>query len=260
MRLSTALLRTTFLVSALLGGTYAGQAQPKGGGDPYAATPTNNWLNYGGDYKAQHYSGLSQVNTGNASKLVAKWVYHLPDTVAGIGGQEQQPIVYNGVMYLGLQNRIDAIDARTGNLLWRFTRAGAGGQRGTAYYDGKVYTPTSDGHLLALDARTGSILWDTKFPDGYGASGDAPMIAGDKLIMSGNRPNGFVAAFDAKTGTYLWKWDAIPKNPGDPGYDTWIGSKPAGAPMWITGSYDPELGLIYYGTGQPDPQWTGQGR
>ena len=103
MRFSRALLHTTFLAGALLGGVFAAGGQPRSAApDPYKSYPANNWLNYSGSYNAQHYSALRQINTANAGKLVTQWVYHLPNTVAGIGGQEQTPIVYNGVMYLGM--------------------------------------------------------------------------------------------------------------------------------------------------------------
>jgi glucose dehydrogenase len=98
-----------------------------------------------------------------------------------------------------------------------------------------------------------------KSEGGFVIAGGAPLVADGKVIVSGNRPSGFIQALDAETGKYLWNWSALPK-PGDPAYKTWGGATPDGAPIWVSGSYDPELGLLYYGTGQPNPQWTGQGR
>jgi alcohol dehydrogenase (cytochrome c) len=215
------------------------------------------WLTYGGAYNSQRYSPLKQVTAANASRLQAKWVYH----VDGQGGLEPTPIVMNGVMYISGFNRIDAIDARSGNVIWKYQRQppSATRQRGTAVYGDKVYVMTSDGHIVALDARTGGVRWDVKSQAPYEISGGAPIVADGKLIVSGNRPGGFVQAYDAETGKYIWTWSALPK-PDDPALKTWGGATPQGAPIWVSGSYDPELGLLYYGTGQPNPQWTGQGR
>jgi len=215
------------------------------------------WVTYGGTYDSHRYSPLKQVTTGNAARLQAKWVYHLD----GMEELEPTPIVLNGVMYISGFNRVDALDARTGNIIWKYQRQPAVStrQRGAAVYGDKVYLVTSDSHLVALDARTGGLRWEVKSEGGYAIAGGAPLVADGKVIVSGNRPNGFIQAFDAATGTYVWTWSVLPK-PEDPLYATWGGATPAGAPIWVSGSYDPELNLIYYGTGQPNPQWTGQGR
>jgi len=215
------------------------------------------WLTYGGTYNSHRYSPLKQVTTANASRLQAKWVYHIDNVEEG----EATPIVANGVMYISGFNRLDALDARTGNVIWRFLRppASSARQRGTAIYGDKVYVTTTDSHLVALDARTGGVRWDVKSEGGFVIAGGAPLVADGKVIVGGNRPSGFIQALDAETGKYLWNWSALPK-PGDPAYKTWGGATPDGAPIWVSGSYDPELGLLYYGTGQPNPQWTGQGR
>ena len=215
------------------------------------------WVTYGGSYNSQRYSPLKQVTTANASRLQAKWVYHVDGAEEG----EVTPIVANGVMYISGFNRLDAIDARSGNIIWRYQRQPASStrQRGTAIYGNKVYVVTSDSHLVALDARVGGVRWDVKSEGGYTIAGGAPFVADGKVIVTGNRPGGFIQAYDAETGKYLWTWSALPKT-GEPAYKTWGGATPAGAPIWLSGSYDPELGLLYYGTGQPNPQWTGQGR
>ena len=232
----------------------AGQARP----DPALANPDpKDWVTYGGTYNSHRYSQLKQVTAANAQRLQAKWVYHL----AGTEELESTPIVLNGVMYISGFNRVDALDARTGNIVWKYQRQPqvSTRQRGTVAYGDKVYVVTSDSHLVALDARTGGIRWDVKSEGGYVVAGGAPIVADGKVIVSGNRPNGFIQAYDAATGQYIWTWSALPKA-DDPAYATWGGSTPAGAPIWVSGSYDPELNLIYYGTGQPNPQWTGSGR
>lgn len=212
------------------------------------------WPVYSGADNGQRYSPLKQITAANANRLQAKWVYHMD----GAGGMEQTPVVMNGVMYISQFNRVDAIDARTGNIIWKYQRppASATPQRGTAAYNDTVYMVTSDSHLVALDARNGGVRWDVKSEGGYVISGAAPIIARGKVIVSGNRPDGFIQAFDADTGRYAWSWVAVPKS-GEPGAETWGGARPQGGPMWMSGSYDPESNLLYYGTGQPNPQWTG---
>ncbi|HMF94085.1 MAG TPA: PQQ-binding-like beta-propeller repeat protein [Vicinamibacterales bacterium] len=216
------------------------------------------WVTYGGSYTSQRFSQLKQVTTANASRLEAKWVYHL----AGAKELEPTPIVANGVMYISAFNRVDALDARTGNIIWTHQRQppSVASQRGAAIYGDKVYMATSDSHLVALDARTGGVRWDVKAEGGFTISGGAPLVADGKVIVCGNRPHGFIQAYDAERGTYVWSWSSVPTRPEDPAYATWGGGTPAGAPIWVSGSYDPDLNLIYYGTGQPDPQWTGVAR
>jgi alcohol dehydrogenase (cytochrome c) len=217
-------------------------------------TDPGDWPAYSGSDNGQRYSPLKQVTAANASRLQAKWVYH----VDGASGMEQTPVVINGVMYISQFNRMDAIDARTGNIIWKYQRppASASAQRGTAYHNDKVFMVTSDSHLVALDARNGGVRWDVKSEGGYVISGAAPTVVRDKVIVSGNRPDGFIQAFDAETGKYAWTWSSVPK-PAEPGAETWGPARPQGGPMWMSGSYDPELNLLYYGTGQPNPQWTG---
>ena len=167
------------------------------------------WVTYGGSYTSQRYSQLKQVTTANASRLQTKWVYR----VAGAEEGEVTPIVVNGVMYISGFNRLDAIDARTGNIIWKYQRqpASATRQRGTAIYGDKVYLVTSDSHLVALDARTGGVRWDVKSDGGYTIAGGAPLVADGKVIVTGNRPGGFIQALDAETGKHLWTWSALPK-------------------------------------------------
>ena len=245
-----------YTVPLVVSVTLAAQVRPS---DQALINPdAKDWVTYGGTYTSQRYSPLKQVTTANASRLGAKWVYHLEGTTE----LELTPIVANGIMYLSGFNRVDALDARTGNIVWKYQRqpASTARQRGTAIYGDKVYMATSDSHLVALDARTGGVRWDVKSEGGFTISGGAPLVADGKVIVSGNRPHGFIQAYDADTGTYAWTWSAVPTKPEDPAYATWGGGTPAGAPIWVSGSYDPELHLIYYGTGQPDPQWTGIAR
>ena len=216
-----------------------------------------NWPSYSGSYDSRRFSALKQVTAANAHQLQAKWVYHM----AGMKDLETVPLVMNGVMYISQFNRLDAIDARSGNLIWKYQRnpVSTAWQRGTAFYNNRLYLVTSDSHLLALDARNGAVIWDVKSDGGNVLAGGAPLIAHGKVIVSGNRPNGFIQAYDAQSGKYLWTWSPIPKQ-GDPALASWGGAKPEGMPIWVSGSYDPEQNLIFYGTGQPEPQWVGKQR
>ena len=257
-RTGRALVRNSLLVTALATCFF----QPSFGQDKFPAQPGKDWPMYGGSYNNQRYSSLKQVTTANARNLQSKWVYH----VNGIPGMETVPVVVNGVMYVSGFNKIDALDARTGNAIWHFQRqpVNGGWQRGAAVANNKVYITTDDGHVLALDARTGAQLWESKGGPKTAFTGGAPLVADGKVIVTGNRfsaasPGGFVQAYDAETGDYKWTWNAIPAA-GDPAADTWGGHAMGGAPIWLSGAYDPELKMLYYGTGQPNPQWNGKGR
>jgi alcohol dehydrogenase (cytochrome c) len=247
--------RNALLGLFLVGAIAPGAAQTP---DDALLTPSaKDWPTYSGSYDSRRYSTLSQVNTGNVHTLQAKWVYHM----AGMRDLEISPIVVNGVMYLSQFNRLDAIDARTGNIIWKYQRqpVSTAWQRGTAVYGNKVYVVTADSHLVALDTRTGGVLWDVKSNGGMVLAGGAPLIAHGKIIVCGNRPDGFIQAYDAETGKYIWTWSPIPKK-DDPAYASWGGGVPNGMPIWVSGSYDPEQKLLFWGTGQPEPQWVGKDR
>src|SRR5712691_956311 len=179
---------------------------------------SKDWVTYGGTYNSHRYSQLKQVTTANASRLQAKWVYHL----AGMDELEPTPIVLNGVMYISGFNRVDAIDARSGNIIWRYQRQPASStrQRGTAIFGDKVYVATSDSHLVALDARVGGVRWDVKSESGYTIAGGAAFVADGKVLVTGNRTCGLIQAHAAETGKPLWTWSALPK-PGEQAYKTW---------------------------------------
>ncbi|MEZ5351288.1 MAG: PQQ-dependent dehydrogenase, methanol/ethanol family [Bryobacteraceae bacterium] len=233
--------------------------------------PPEDWLHYSGQYHSQRHSPLSAVNRANVKNLTAKWIYGVP------GRQQLQavPIVADGVMYVSQPNEVYAIDARTGRLIWDFRRSSAiakGPNRGVAVYGAKVYVTTPDAFLVALDARTGSLLWEkeiAKATDGYwspaapmvvrGSNGGAKVIAG--IAPSDHGLNGFLDAYDAETGERLWRWHSIPK-PGEPNHDSWSGDswKTGGGGTWLTGSYDPELNLLYWGLGNPAPDFDGDVR
>ena len=230
-----------------------------------------NWLMYNRTYSGWRFSPLEQINTGNVKKLVPKWIF------AGgtLGDQQTTPIVNDGIMFttstaLGV-NRVQAINAATGELLWKRDRripedVGAlvrliPHNRGVALSKDKVIFGTLDAYLVALEAKTGKPVWETKIADyaeGYFVS-QAPMVVKGKVIVGISGPGemgprGFVEAFDAETGKSLWRWYSIPAA-GEPGSETWTADtwKIGGGAVWHAGTYDPATNLLYFGTGNPAP-------
>ena len=228
--------------------------------------PDANWLTYSGDYAATRHSPLHQIDVSNASNLTPKWTYH----VASARKLEATPVVYDGVMYVTNTNEVMALDARTGRLIWtyqdpRATRPAS--NRGVAILGDRVFFATTDAHLVALDRRNGGVLWDKLYAapgKGYYAS-MAPLALRDRVIVgiSGGDGGvrGFVAALSASTGEELWRFWTVPK-PGEPGGESW-GGFPAdygGGATWMTGTYDPDLNLLYWQTGNPWPDLYGKPR
>ena len=229
-----------------------------------------NWLMYRGTYDSHGFSTLNQINTTNVTDLEMVWSFS-----TGLReGHQAPPIVNDGMMYVSTpQNHVLAIDARTGTLLWRYVRYLPDDlqqfhptNRGVALYGERLYLATVDAVLVCLDAVTGETLWEVTvedYYDGYYMT-MAPLIAEGKVMVgvSGGELGirGFVAAFDAETGSEAWKTFTIPA-PGEPGSESWPGDswKTGGVPVWITGSYDHELGLSYWGTGNGGP-WMGDTR
>jgi alcohol dehydrogenase (cytochrome c) len=223
-----------------------------------------NWLMYRRTYDSWGYSPLDQITTKNVEKLVPTWTFS-----TGVEeGHQSPPIVNNGVMFITTpKNQVLALDARTGDLLWRYRRELPEDlfqlhptNRGVALYGDKVFLATVDAHLLALNARTGEVVWDQtveNYLTGYYMT-LAPLVAKGKVMvgMSGGELGirGFIQAFDAETGKPVWKTYTVP-GPGEPGHDTWPGEtwKTGAVSIWVTGSYDPDLNLTYWGTGNAGP-------
>jgi len=183
------------------------------------------------------------------------------------------PVVADGIMYVTAVNEVYALDAGSGRQIWHFQRARTKGaptwaNRGVALAGDRVFVATDDAHLVALNRWTGTLVWEAAMADvrdNYFAS-SAPLTAGG-LVISGvaggeHGANGFVAAFDQQTGKEVWRFWTVPR-PGDPGADTWKGSGPPdhrGAPTWFTGSYDPDLDLLYWPVGNPSQEYNGDDR
>jgi alcohol dehydrogenase (cytochrome c) len=240
----------------------------------HAEREPGHWLTYSGNYRADRFSLLTQITPENVAKLKPVWVYQ---TQGGGGSFETSPIVADGVMYLTEPStKVTALDLHTGRPLWTWQRPlprelktiGFGRvNRGVAILDDTVYVGTLDGRLVALDARSGAVRWDTKVVDndiGYSLTA-APLAIDGKIIVgiSGGETGirGFLDAYDAKTGQRTWRFWTIP-GPGEPGHETWGGEswKNGGGTTWLTGSYDPELNLLYWGTGNPGPLYNGDVR
>ena len=230
-----------------------------------------NWLTYSRTLDGQRFSPLTEINTGNVSRLKVKWAYQFPDPQ-----NEVSPIVVDGIVYITGPNSAAALDGQTGRTLWTWKRAlptdfrsiGFGhSSRGAAVLDGNLYVPTLDGFLIALDLKSGAERWSAKVLDyktGYSMT-MAPLAIDGKVVVgvSGGEAGirGFIDAYDAQTGNRAWRFWTIP-SPGEPGHDTWAGDswKTGGAPTWVTGAYDPQLKLVYWGVGNPAPDWNGDAR
>jgi alcohol dehydrogenase (cytochrome c) len=227
---------------------------------------TGDVLTYGMGYNNQRYSPLRAINKGNVGKLAPLWNYSLNNPQ----GQESQPIVYQGVMYVTTHTSTVAVDALTGRQVWKheleyaadvFKMACCGLlNRGAALYNGKIYRTTLDAHVLALDAKTGKQLWKTKVIDyklGHAMTG-APLVANGVLMtgIAGGEygTRGFIDGWDPETGKQLWRTFTTAAGK-EKGADTWPGdtAQKGGAPTWLTGAYDPDLDLVYWGTGNGGP-------
>ena len=230
-----------------------------------ASREPENWLTYSGRYSGWRYSTLNQISTGNASHLAMQWAFQVSD----LGQFETTPIVVDGILYgTGQNDRAFALDARTGRAIWRYQRnlpeklqpCCGMVNRGLAILGNRLFMATLDAHVIALDTKTGNLLWDVTAADYRKAYTFtvAPLVVKNEVIVgiSGGEygVRGFIDAYDAVTGRRLWRFDTVP-GPGQPGHETWKGdsSKTGGAPAWITGSYDPELNLVYWPTGNPAP-------
>jgi alcohol dehydrogenase (cytochrome c) len=234
----------------------------------------DNILTYGMGYHQQRHSPLKQINKQTVKRLVPVWNLSLDNN----WGEQAQPIVYNGVMYVTNARHTVAIDVGTGKQIWRHTldwpaetpRVVCCGvsNKGAAIYNGRIYRTTLDAHLLALDAQTGKEVWKSKvaeWKDGFSLT-LAPLIANGVIVIGNSGAEygvrGWIDGWDPETGKQLWRRYTIPAR-GEKGNDTWPQNNNAwevgGGSAWITGSYDPELDLMYWGTGNPAP-WASQTR
>lgn len=226
--------------------------------------PSADWLTYSGSYSATRHSLLGDVTPENVERIAVRWIYQLP----GRPDIRATPIVRDGVLFMTLQNSsVLAIDAATGELIWSHEGSSGPYNRGVAILDDRVFVGMSDGRLQALSAQTGKLLWETavtKPADGF-ILGAAPLAYRDLVVtgmaMGGGQGRGIIAAFDAKTGKERWRFTTIP-GAGEHGNESWSGDswRTGGAPTWMTGSYDPEQDLLYWGVGNPVPDYDAAAR
>jgi alcohol dehydrogenase (cytochrome c) len=247
-----------------------------------ARSEPQNWLTYYGAYDGQRYSPLDQINTENVGRLKPVWVFQCGAVGLQAGATtyafEAAPLVVDGVMYItGWDGWCWALDAVTGQELWRYRHAipfdvslcCGNVNRGVAVAHGKVFFVSQNAHLIALDATNGKCVWDKVYGDvraGESAT-VAPLIIKDKVIVGSSGGEfgvrGHLDAFDIDSGEHQWRCYTVPK-PGEPGSETWPADGEAwargGANCWLTGTYDPELNLLYVGTGNPAPDFDGEVR
>ena len=260
-------LAASAALAALAGMLAAPQAQAQSAEALKAdAGSTGDVLTYGMGYSNQRYSALKQINPQTVDKLAPVWSYSLNNPQ----GQESQPIVFDGVMYVTTHSTTVALNPITGKQVWKvehelpqdvFKYACCGIlNRGVAILNGTLYRVTLDAHVIAMDAKTGKQLWKSKaadYQDGH-AMTSAPLIA-NGVVMTGIAggeygTRGFVDGWDPATGKQLWRFYTTAA-PGEKGGNTWPGdtASKGGAPTWLTGTYDPELDLVYWGTGNAGP-------
>ena len=251
------------LVSVSLAADFGGAAREERHRAP------GNWLSYDRDNTGQRFSPLDQINRSNVGDLVVQWAYQFHPVPLR---SEATPIVRDGVMYATAGGTMAfALDAVTGRALWRYDypfESGGTGRppnwnRGFAISGQRLYMGTVDCHLLALDARTGSPLWKAliTLEQPCFAATSAPLVVRNRVLIGvrggdTGRLRGFLDAFDSETGERAWRFYTIPA-PGEPGSETWPDTdawKAGGAAPWTTGTYDPDLDLVYWPTGNPGPK------
>lgn len=220
--------------------------------------PPDSWPLYHGDYSGRRHSRLTQINRKNVRELGLSWVFQTRQNAE----IKSSPLLVDGILYFTVPDNVWAVDALSGHMVWHYNRLSTKGlhigHRGVAMYKGLLYFVTPDCHLIALNAKDGTVRWDKVFADvsrGYWST-LAPLVVGNHVIVgvSGDFDNlpGYLRSLDAETGDTQWQWDAT-SPAGTPNRST-------GGMTWMTGTYDPTLNLIYWGTGNPTPVLNGRPR
>ncbi len=226
------------------------------------------WPTYNGDYSGKRFSPLTQINPSNVGNLALAWAYRTHTVPV-----KSTPLMVDGVLYFSVPDHVWAIDARDGREVWHYKYTSAGGDhignRGVGMYKDSLYFETPDCFLVCLNAKNGKERWKVELGDyklGY-FSTMAPFVIRNHVIVgvSGDVTDipGYLESHDAETGKMEWRWYTSPK-PGEPGSETWPKDSDAilhgGGMTWMTGTYDPGLNLLYWGTGNPNPVLAGEGR
>ncbi|MEO7141940.1 MAG: acido-empty-quinoprotein group A [Bryobacteraceae bacterium] len=237
--------------------------------------PTDTWPTYNGDYSGRRYSPLTQINAPSVGRLAMAWMYRTNvGAERGVGNAQikSTPLEVNGVLYFTVPDHLWAVDARTGAELWHYAWQDHGGhligQRGVGMYGNWLYFMGPDGWFISLDAKDGKERWRKHVADSklqYFTT-MAPMVVGNHILVGvgGDAMDvpGYLEARDPETGDLQWRWNTEPR-PGEPGAETWPNKgamEHGGGMTWMPGTYDPELNLLYWGTGNPNPVYAAQGR
>jgi len=230
--------------------------------------PTDTWATYNGDYTGRRFSPLSQIDRGNVGTLGMAWAFQTHQQAI-----KSTPLLVNGILYFTVPDNVWAVDARTGQQVWHYHYDSEGGDhighRGLGMYGNWLFFTTPDAHLVSLNAKDGSVRWKVELADeklGY-FSTMAPLVIRDHIIVgvSGDVTDipGYLESINPETGKMQWRWYTQPKR-GEPGSETWPKDSDAiehgGGMTWMTGTYDPELNLVFWGTGNPNPVLAGEGR
>jgi len=253
--------RGLFLLTAgaLMAITLRGSVLAQGADEPKLLhPPTDSWPGYHGDYSGRRHTSLTQITPQNVKNLSLAWAFQT-DQGAAI---KSSPLMVDGILYFTLPENIWAVDARSGHQVWHYTHPRSPGEhighRGVAMYKQYLFFVTPDSHLVSLNAKDGSVRWNVQIADtgkGYWTS-MAPLVVGNHVLVgvSGDFDNlaGFIRSVDAETGGTQWQWNSTPPV-GTPNQTT-------GGMTWMTGTYDPDLHLVYWGTGNPTPVLNGTTR
>jgi acido-empty-quinoprotein group A len=281
MKCSFVLLRYVVLVALFVPTALQAQAKAAEGLDPKTLSlfhpPTDVWPTYNGDYSGRRFSELKQINATNVGQLKTAWTYK----ITGIGANraninpsiKSTPLMVDGVLYFTIPDHVFAVDARSGKEIWRFDFEDHGGhllgQRGVGMYGKWIYFLTPDGWFISLDSKTGKERWRKKVADEklqYFTTMAAVIVKNHVIIGVGGDAmdvRGYLEARDPETGEQQWRWWSEPLKMGDPGSDTWPNQTSmdhGGGMTWLPGTYDPDLNLLYWGTGNTNPVFAGQGR
>jgi acido-empty-quinoprotein group A len=235
---------------------------------------TDSWPTYNGDYSGRRHSPLTQIDAASVASLSSAWMYRASNYGAGGFGSviKSTPLEVNGVLYFTMPDNVWAVDARSGREIWHYkyppNEGGHIGQRGVAMLGDSIYTETPDCNLVSLNAKDGKEKWKKQIADvklEYFCT-MAPMVVGNHIITgvggdSLDNP-GYLESHDTETGEVQWRWNTEP-SAGEPGFESWPDAEArshGGGMTWMTGTYDPDLRLIYWGIGNPNPVHAGEGR
>jgi alcohol dehydrogenase (cytochrome c) len=218
----------------------------------------DSWPLYHGDYSGRRHSALTQIGPRNVQSLTLAWAFQTNQSAP----IKSSPLLVDGILYFTVPDHIWAVDARSGHMIWHFNKPSTSGdhigQRGVAMYKGWLYFTTPDAHLISLNAKDGTVRWNQIIADvnqGYWTT-MAPLVVGNHVIVgvSGDFDNltGYLRAYEPDTGATQWQWNSTPPA-GTPNATT-------GGMTWMTGTYDPDLDLVYWGTGNPTPVLNGKTR